>query len=255
MQKRNEGGGAIDATRQDGEPMHVNPAMSSSIAKHLRCLALLACLMALPGLVPASTLRVSVHGPSGIAANAVVILDSPQAAAAVKPVPGVIDQRDTQFTPLLSVINVGSAVRFPNSDDLRHQVYSFSPAKLFQLPLYGGKEAQPVTFDAPGVVELGCNIHDWMIAYVVVAATPYHAITDASGVATIDSPAGHYTMHVWHPEMAAGAAPYEEQVDLDAQPRSRSVTLPLAARLAPPAKGDEKLRALQDRFRKITHGR
>ena len=67
----------------------------------------------------------------------------------------VIDQVDKEFTPKVNAILVGTPVIFPNHDNVRHHVYSFSPAKRFELPLYAGVPAQPVVFDAPGVVVLG----------------------------------------------------------------------------------------------------
>jgi hypothetical protein len=107
--------------------------------------------------------------------------------------------------PYVEPVFVGWNVRFPNSDNIRHQVYSFSPAKRFELPLYGGQDAESVLFDQPGVVVLGCNIHDWMVAYVYVSKTPYFAKTEATGTATIeDLPPGDYTARVWHPGMERG---------------------------------------------------
>jgi plastocyanin len=113
-----------------------------------------------------------------------------------------IDQVDKQFVPYVKPIPVGATVHFPNSDNIRHQVYSFSPAKKFELPLYAGTDAPPVVFDKPGVVVLGCNIHDWMIGYIYVSDTPFFAKTGAAGTATLnDMPAGEYTVRVWHPSM------------------------------------------------------
>jgi hypothetical protein len=81
----------------------------------------------------------------------------------------------------VSAVRVGTAVRFPNQDNIRHHVYSFSPAKKFELPLYKGSEAAPVVFDRPGLVVLGCNIHDWMVGYLYVLETPWFGRTDAEG--------------------------------------------------------------------------
>src|SRR6478736_7443487 len=80
----------------------------------------------------------------------------------------VVDQVDKEFTPRVNAILVGTPVIFPNHDNVRHHVYSFSPAKRFELPLYAGVPAQPVVFDTAGVVVLGCNIHDWMVGYIYV---------------------------------------------------------------------------------------
>jgi plastocyanin len=113
-----------------------------------------------------------------------------------------VDQVDKQFVPYVKAVPVGATVRFPNSDNIRHQVYSFSPTKKFELPLYAGTDAPPVVFDKPGVVILGCNIHDWMIGYIYVSDTPFFAKTGAAGTATLNEmPAGEYTVRVWHPSM------------------------------------------------------
>src|SRR6185437_16515964 len=90
------------------------------------------------------------------------------AASAAPRKQAVVDQRDKQFVPYVTPVQVGTAVIFPNSDNIRHHVYSFSSAKKFELPLYSGVPAQPVVFDMVGFVTLGCNIHDCMIAYVAV---------------------------------------------------------------------------------------
>ena len=126
----------------------------------------------------------------------------PRNALHARPPANAIDQVDKQFVPYVKPIFVGSTVRFPNSDNIRHQVYSFSPAKKFELPLYAGTGAQPIVFDKPGVVVLGCNIHDWMIGYIYVSETPFFAKTGPLGTAVInDLPAGEYTVRIWHPSM------------------------------------------------------
>lgn len=113
----------------------------------------------------------------------------------------VVDQVDKQFQPKVSAIMVGTSVLFPNHDNVRHQVYSFSPAKRFELPLYSGVPAQPIVFDKPGVVVLGCNIHDWMVGYVYVSESPYFAKTSAAGKAKLaDLPPRAYILRVWHPQ-------------------------------------------------------
>src|SRR5207302_1290602 len=98
----------------------------------------------------------------------------------------------------VTAVQVGTAVMFPNKDNIRHHVYSFSPAKKFELPLYAGIPAEPVVFDKEGIVTLGCNIHDWMVAYVAVLPTPYFQVTGREGRALFsDLRAGQYTVEVW----------------------------------------------------------
>jgi plastocyanin len=124
----------------------------------------------------------------------------PKNLGRAKLLPDAMDQVDKQFVPFVKPVLIGSTVRFPNSDNIRHQVYSFSAAKKFELPLYAGTEAAAVVFDKAGVVVLGCNIHDWMIGYIYVSDTPYFAKTDAGGKAMIaELPPGDYTVRVWHP--------------------------------------------------------
>jgi plastocyanin len=114
----------------------------------------------------------------------------------------VIDQVDKEFVHYVTAIATGTPVQFPNSDDIRHHVYSFSPVKQFELPLYTGTPAQPVIFDKPGVVKLGCNIHDWMVGYLYITDAPYFKTTDNAGKAQlIDLPVGKYDLTIWHPRM------------------------------------------------------
>ncbi|MDQ2186648.1 methylamine utilization protein [Alcaligenaceae bacterium A4P071] len=133
-------------------------------------------------------------------ANAVVYAKPKQGVVPPsKPSAMKIDQVDREFVPLVSVAQAGVAVAFPNTDDVEHDVYSFSPAKRFQLPLYSGTPSHPVIFDKPGLVVLGCNIHDSMVAFVLVVDTPYFAKTGTDGVATLAGlPAGEYVLTAWH---------------------------------------------------------
>ncbi|HEX4665685.1 MAG TPA: hypothetical protein VH207_03720 [Chthoniobacterales bacterium] len=129
----------------------------------------------------------------------------------------VIDQRDKQFIPYVTALQVGTSVFFANTDNIRHHVYSFSPAKKFELPLYSGIPAKPILFDHVGFVTLGCNIHDWMIAYVAVLPTPYFQLTGDAGRTLLKNlPAGEYTVNVWHPLLKGAPEKYSQQVTLAA---------------------------------------
>lgn len=136
----------------------------------------------------------------GFAGTVVTLRSSDAARPVAKPAAAVVDQVDRAFVPKVLVIPVGSQVVFPNSDSVSHQVYSFSPAKKFQLPLYRGKPYPPVLFDRAGVVTLGCNIHDQMRAYVYVVEAQYFGRTDASGTWNAgDVEPGEYRVEIWHP--------------------------------------------------------
>lgn len=138
-------------------------------------------------------------------ADAVVSLVPLDAPAHLTPpaAPLEIVQRGQEFLPYVTPVVAGTAVSFPNRDTVQHHVYSLSKPKKFELPLYAGEAKAPVVFDSPGVVALGCNIHDWMSAYIVVLATPWFAKTGADGLATLpDAPDGRYRIEVWHPRLA-----------------------------------------------------
>ena len=137
---------------------------------------------------------------------------------------GEVVQRNKQLIPYVSAVQTGSLVEFPNKDTVKHHLYSFSPAKKFELPLYAGTPAEPILFDIPGLVTLGCNIHDWMIAYILVVPTPWFAVTDANGEARLRGLPAACDVEVWQPRLknssdrprqrVAGGAAANFQLDL-----------------------------------------
>jgi plastocyanin len=147
------------------------------------------------------------------------------------PVSAIMDQVNRAFVPDLLVIPPGSTVAFPNSDSVSHQIYSFAAARKFQLPLYRGKPYPPVHFDQVGLVTLGCNIHDTMLAYVLITDAPYFGRTDATGSWSVDVPRGSYRVTVWHPRMQEGSEPEREMMIGDGD--RAALTLRLAKALQP----------------------
>jgi plastocyanin len=139
-------------------------------------------------------------------------LDGP--ARKPQPIKAVMDQVNRAFAPDLLVIPVGSTVTFPNSDSVSHQIYSFSPPKRFQLPLYRGTPYPPVHFDLAGVVTLGCNIHDEMVGYLVVTDAPYYGRTDPKGAWSNELTRGRYRITIWHPRMRDEAADLERELTI-----------------------------------------
>jgi len=110
-----------------------------------------------------------------------------------------IDQINKTYVPHVTIIPAGNNISFPNKDNIRHHVYSFSETKKFELPLYEGTPTEPVTFNKSGIAVLGCNIHDWMRAYVFISDTPYYGLSGESGSVTIKNiPKGDYSLRVWH---------------------------------------------------------
>jgi hypothetical protein len=132
---------------------------------------------------------------------AVVYLDTAPSGAFELPEPGraTMDQRDQTFVPHVLAITVGTVVDFPNSDLTFHNVFSLSRAKTFDLGRYSRGRSKSIRFDRPGVVQVFCDIHSHMSAYILVFAHRYFAVTDQAGNFTIAGvPPGSYTLAVWH---------------------------------------------------------
>lgn len=175
---------------------------------------------------PSDALEVSVKDDKGRPVKDAVVYAKTKGGVPPAPAGGenaVIDQVDKEFVPYVTVVRAGTAVSFPNRDRIRHHVYSFSRPKTFEIPLYKGVPSKPVLFDKPGVVVLGCNIHDWMSAYVYVLETPFHAVTGADGKARIGGlPAGDYYLEAWHPRMKGAPASIRKNVRLTAEGRGEA---------------------------------
>jgi plastocyanin len=117
----------------------------------------------------------------------------------------IMDQVNKQFVPHVLVIPENSFVSFPNSDDIRHHVYSFSSAKTFELKLYAGKPKSPVQFNKKGLVVMGCNIHDSMVGYIYVSDNAHTFISNEKGeILLTDSLPNNTQLQVWHPDSALG---------------------------------------------------
>jgi plastocyanin len=156
----------------------------------------------------AGTINSHVTTAAGDPLMAAVVTVTPMGQTTIQAKPGtkaVMVQEGKQFVPFVLPVQVGTTVEFPNHDPFRHQVYSFSPAKTFELKLYGGSVVSTVVFDKEGIVPLGCNIHDNMLAYIYVVGTPYFSATDQGGEGKVTQlPPGTYTVKAWHPNQKAG---------------------------------------------------
>jgi plastocyanin len=171
------------------------------------------------GPVWAGQLVVRVSDTGGRAVGDAVVTLTPAApvpATPAAPVTRYVDQRDETFIPYVQVVRPGDRVVFRNSDGTRHHVYSFSEAKAFEFLLRPGESSPPLTLDKPGLVAVGCNIHDHMIAYLLVS--PEQAqVTPSQGQVTFDHlPPGSYTVTVWHPQLRPGHAQPREVRTVDA---------------------------------------
>lgn len=152
-------------------------------------------------------MRISVKDAKGRPVeNAVVTLHlRDQPSGAIKfGWPLRVTQKDYQFDPFVLIAPVGSTVVFPNLDNVKHHVYSFSKPGRFEFRLYGKDEVKSTQFNEVGVIVVGCNIHDQMSAYIYVVDTPFASRTGADGVAVLASvPTGVGSLSVWHPRAIA----------------------------------------------------
>ncbi|MBK8838564.1 MAG: methylamine utilization protein [Hyphomonadaceae bacterium] len=146
--------------------------------------------------------RVEVKAPNGEPiANAVVTISGPAVASSLRSDGLVMQQKDLAFSPFVLVVPRGASVSFPNFDQTRHHVYSFSPAGPFELKLYGAGETRSVRFTKTGTIAVGCNIHDQMTAFIRVTDAPWAAVTDKMGVVELRNvDAGDRLIEVWHPQ-------------------------------------------------------
>jgi plastocyanin len=173
------------------------------LSQAMRALALVVFLL-MSSPVVAADLTVSVRNSAGKPVSDAVVTVYPASGVPAGAIhfdwPQVMAQQNLQFDPFVLIVPAGGVVAFPNRDQVRHHVYSFSPAHPFQLKLFGKDETRTVRFDKVGVIALGCNIHDQMVAFIKVVDTPYAAKTGANGEVTLHGlPAGQVSIHVWHP--------------------------------------------------------
>jgi plastocyanin len=204
------------------------------------------CALASPA-VWAAPLELKLLGVDGRGVGGTVItlrhVDASRPLAA--PVQATLEQVNLSFKPDVLVVPAGSKITFPNTDKVSHQVYSFSPTKRFQLPLYRGTPYPPMEFEKRGVVTLGCNIHDQMRAYVYVVEAQYYGRMDKQGLWKVpDVVPGEYTVQVWHP-LARDSAPL-----LETRITVTAATPTLALRLAtePKLRADSRIPANWDAY-------
>ncbi len=210
----------------------------------MRRLYVLAAALIFPfgaGAAAAGDLSFMLTSPRGAPISDAVITAYPQGAAKSAAIKfdwaQEIEQVRLQFAPFVLVTPVGATVNFPNRDLVRHHVYSFSPAKPFELKLYSRDETRSVKFDKAGVVALGCNIHDSMVAFIKVVDTPFAAKSDASGhLVLYDLPPGPVQIHVWHPYLKAPGNEILRSVTAPASGGLRE-TMQLDVRAAPDRRG------------------
>ncbi|MEX0729291.1 MAG: methylamine utilization protein [Aquisalimonadaceae bacterium] len=166
----------------------------------------------------------------------------------------VMDQTGMQFTPHVLAIRKHTQVDFPNSDQVRHHVYSFSAAKRFELPLYADRPPSPIGFSATGPVVLGCNIHDHMIGYIYVVDSPLFARTSDDGTALFTGvPEQRDDLHleIWHPSLKHDEPPHRRSLATSEPDQQLTIRLQVTDEPPPEPRGLRRGNSnLEQRFRR-----
>lgn len=180
------------------------------------CAASLVLIAAHLGTANAATLSVQVVNAAGKPLQDAAVYAEPLSTPVVARTKGAeIEQKSRKFMPVMTVVQTGTEISFPNNDTVRHHVYSFSPNKPFELKLYSGNPGTPILFDKPGTVTIGCNIHDQMVAYIQVVNTPHFGKSDQEGKVRIaDLGPGKYRLKAWHYQLPANAAAAETEITI-----------------------------------------
>jgi plastocyanin len=216
--------------------------MSKNIGSLLILVGLAASLQSVPfAAADAAQVQARITDDHGKPVADAVVTLMPKDGAGSLPAPApearVIDQRDETFVPYVVTLGKGGTVMFRNSDKTRHHVYSFSSTKQFEFLLNPGESSVPVVFDKAGIAAIGCNIHDFMTAFVFVADTPYVAQSDKDGRALVaDVRPGSYMVQVLHPLLRPSVKPPAQALDVPDGGAELSASLPL---LAPPHRDHE----------------
>ena len=171
--------------------------------------------LALAAPANAATLTVRLVDAAGKPVRDAVVTLHPSSGARTPRPSGryVVSQQNLQFHPFLAIVPVGADVSFPNLDNTKHHVYSFSSAKRFELKLFAKDQSRTVHFDTPGVVALGCNIHDQMSAFIVVTDSAWTARTNAQGLAVFnDAPNAPGRLSAWHPYLRAPGGTVQQAI-------------------------------------------
>lgn len=155
--------------------------------------------------------------------------------------PRKMDQKHREFVSHILAVHAGESVLFPNSDNIKHHIYSFSPANSFEIQLYKDVSPKPILFDKAGIVVLGCNIHDWMVGYVYVSDAPFMTQTNEKGEWSLNLPPDDYTVTLWHPNLDTPNNVQVQQIKITTEksaPIEQKITLKTTSRTGKPPADD-----------------
>lgn len=185
-----------------------------------------------------ATLTAEVQQSDGSALPDTVVFALPLDGQIPEPsvTPRVLNQDDERFRPHVLPVQRGGSVRFTNEDDINHHAYSFSRTRRFDIQIRAGEAEGPIRFQETGTVPMGCNIHDWMLAYIHVVDTPWFTTTNSAGEATIrELPPGEYRVKIWHPRAREDMADHERVINME---RDEHLAFQLEQGLTPPHRRD-----------------
>ena len=205
--------------------------------------------------VAAADLGITLHAGDGTPLDAAIVALYPhdETSGAVSPTLHTMDQVNKQFVPRLLAVHVGDEVRFPNSDNIRHHVYSFSPARTFELPLYRGIPSAPVRFAQAGKVVLGCNIHDRMSAHIYVLDTALYAVAEQGHHTFTGLAPGNYDVAVFHPRQSEADDGARHALTVSAG-AAQQIDLTVNLIPVPAAPDSEGLSPLERKFQELRRG-
>lgn len=193
--------------------------------------------------LPALTLRGTVLTMDGkpVAESVITAVGTIKTKPVLATSPRKMDQKHREFMSHILAVHVGESVIFPNSDNIQHHIYSFSPANSFEVQLYKDVAPKPIKFDKAGIVVLGCNIHDWMVGYVHVSDVPYITQTNEKGEWLLNLPADDYTLTLWHPNLDTPNNVQVQQIKMTTEksaPIEQKITLKTTSRTGKPPADD-----------------
>jgi plastocyanin len=177
--------------------------------------------------------------------NVVISFTTSEAIKSENPDIVIMDQIDKQFTPRVLVVQKNQTVSFPNSDDIRHHLYSFSKPKPFEFKMFKGGESKQLTFDQTGIVVLGCNIHDQMVGYIYVAENKHTVMTNDQGIAELTS-AG-LDVKLWHSRLSVNKI---ERKDVKLAASDSEHPIPITLTLLTDVKASVKSKFGSEKFSK-----
>jgi plastocyanin len=158
-----------------------------------------------------------------------------------------INQKDKKFSPYITVLQKGQAIKFVNQDDITHHIYSVSGENRFEFKIKSSVEQMTAPMLVAEEIAMGCNIHDWMSGYTLVVDTPYYGKTNGSGQLSFTLPyAGEYLITAWHPQLDVENNRISQLVTIDNSIHNMKISLPKKLLPIPEQKGQDEFNFIEE---------